>query len=66
VIYPDVLGADRVRGVFQVASIVLGGLALTVGAVALFFRITESPREVSVREYRYWGNPPVIHLDPKS
>jgi hypothetical protein len=65
-LYPDVLGVDRIRGILQVLSAVFVGLALALGAAALFFRITESPREVSVRDYRHWGDPPVIHFDASS
>jgi len=66
VIYPDVLGVDHIRGIFQILWAVFVGLAIAVGAAALFFRITESPREVSVRDYQDWGDPPVIHFDANS
>jgi hypothetical protein len=66
VIYPAVLCIERGRSVLQVLSVILGGLALMVGAVGLFFRITETQREVTIRERQDRGDPPVIYLEPKS
>jgi hypothetical protein len=48
--------------VYWTLGLVLGGLAVTTGALAAWFRFTEQPTEITVRDYAAWDEPPVIHL----
>jgi hypothetical protein len=43
-------------------GLAFGGLALVTGALAAVFWFTEQPREVVVRDFSDWDEPPVIHV----
>jgi hypothetical protein len=48
--------------VYWTLGLAFSGLAVVVGALAVVFRFTEQPREVVVRDFSGWEEPPVIHL----
>ncbi len=59
------LAASAIEGaegaVYWKLGLAFGGLALATGVLAAVFRFTEQPREVAIRDFSGWGEPPVIH-----
>jgi hypothetical protein len=48
--------------VYRKLGLAFDGLALVTGTLAAVFRFTERPREVVVRDFSDWDEPPVIHV----
>ena len=48
--------------VYWSLGLLFAGLAVIAGALAAWFRFTEKPREITVRDHAAWDEPPVIHM----
>ena len=59
------LGDDWNSSTAKTISAICAALVLLSGVAALICRIMERRREVLVRDWWDWGDPPVIHLESK-